>query len=89
MLPSVQDINELTDQDQAEKIAEKFAAIQNEYDPLESEKIHVPKFGDNEIPQFHPAQVWFVLSRLNINKSTVTGDIPARILKHIAAFIYL
>ena len=62
MLPSVQEINELTDQDQAEKIAEKFAAIQNEYDPLESEKIHVLKFADNEIPQFHPAQVWFVLT---------------------------
>ena len=87
VLPSVQDINELGDQEQAEIIAEKFAAIQNEFDPLKSEKIAVPEFADHEIPQFHPAQVWFVLSRLNVNKSTVPGDIPARILKHIAAFI--
>ena len=86
-IPTVQDIIQFSDREQAEKIAQKFASIQNEFEPLKSESIQIPEFAENEIPQFHPAQVWFVLSRLDINKATVPGDLPAKIIRHIAAFI--
>ena len=63
--PNVEEIRHCSDQDQAEIIAEQFAKIQNEYNPLKTEDICVPPYVDSDIPQFHPAQVWFALTKLN------------------------
>ena len=84
---NVEEISQLTDQQQAEKIAHQFASIQNEYEPLKTEDISVPPFVESDIPQFHPAQVWFVLSRINTNKATVPGDFPAKLIKQFAAYL--
>ena len=83
----VSEINHLPDQEQAELIATKFASIQNEYDALKTEDIEVPHFDESEIPYFHPAQVWFTLSRLSTNKATVPGDVPATLIKQFAAYL--
>ena len=64
----------------------KFASIPNQYNALATENIQIPPFNESEIPRFHPAQVWFVMSKLDTNKSTVPGDIPAKILKIFAAY---
>ena len=84
---NVDDISHLPDQQQAEIIAEKFASIQNEYEALNTEDISVPHFEDKDIPQFHPSQVWFALSRLDVNKATVPGDLPAKLIKQFAAYL--
>ena len=42
--PIVDDINHLSDQNQAEQIAEKFASIPNSYEGLETEDIFIPVF---------------------------------------------
>ena len=39
------------------------------------------------MPQFQPSQVWFALSRMDTNKSTVPGDISAKLIKHFAAYL--
>ena len=70
------EISHLPDQQQAEIIAEKFASIQNEYQSLKKDDIKVPHFEESEIPQFHPAKVWFALCRLDVNKANVLGDFP-------------
>ena len=44
-------------------------------------------FPVSDIPQFQPAQVWFALSRMDVNKATVPGDFPARLIKHFAAYL--
>ena len=85
--PLVDEINHLPDEQQAEIIAAKFASIQNEYEPLKTEDISVPYFEESDIPQFHPAQVWFVLTRLDMNKATVPGDFPAKLIKQFAAYL--
>ena len=84
---NVDEISHLTNQEQAEIIADRFAPIQNEFQALEKEDISIPHFAQNDIPQFHPSQVWFVLSRLDTNKATVPGDFPARLIKHFAAYL--
>ena len=84
---NVDEISHLTDQEQAEKIAQQFAAIQNEYSPLKTEDIQVPLFSENEVPQFDPAQVWLVLSKMKTNKATVPGDFPAQLIKLFAAYL--
>ena len=48
----VQEINHLSNKEQAEIIAEQFSKIQNEYSPLETTDIKVPYFSQSEIPQF-------------------------------------
>ena len=83
----VDEISHLTDQQQAEIIADKFASIQNEYEPLNTYDISVPHFEEEEIPQFHPSQVWFALTRLDTNKATVPGDVPAKLIRQFAAYL--
>ena len=83
----VDEISHLSDQQQAESIADKFASIPNGYQPLKTEDVNVPHFEADEIPHFHPSQVWFALSRLDTNKATVQGDVPARIVKQFAAYL--
>ena len=85
--PIVDEISHLTDQQQAEVIAEKFAAIPNSYQPLKTEDVNVPHFEASEIPHINPSQVWFALSRLDTNKATVQGDFPARLTKQFAAYL--
>ena len=85
--PNVEEIRHLPDQQQAELIAEQFAKIQNEYEPLQDGDISVPHFSESEIPRFTAAQVWFGLTKLSANKATVPGDVPARLIKHFAAYL--
>ena len=86
-IPIVDEIRDLSDQEQAEKIADKFAQIQNEYNPLQTEDISVPKFNQSEIPKFEVSKVWFALTKINTNKSTVPGDFPAILIKKFAAYL--
>ena len=83
----VEQISHLSDQEQAESIADRFCSIQNEYEPIKKDDICIPPYVESEIPQFHPSQVWFVLSRVDTNKSTVTGDFPAKLIKQFAAYL--
>ena len=48
----------LTNQEQSEIIADKFASIQNEYEALQTDDIIVPPFTQKQIPTIQPSQVW-------------------------------
>ena len=78
----INEISHLPGKTQAEKIADQFSSIQNEYEPLKSTDIIIPKFDIKYIPQFLPSQVWIKLLKIKGAKSTVLNDIPA-ILLHI------
>ena len=47
---NVQSLNNLPIADQAEKIADKIAAVRNEYEPLSSSDIILPKYNNEDIP---------------------------------------
>ena len=83
----VDNISHLSDQEQCELIADEFAKIPNEYSPLHTEDIHIPKFTEHDIPQFRPAQVWKKLSTMKTNKSTIAGDVPTKLFKYFAAYL--
>ena len=65
--PFVAEISEFSDEEQAEIIAEKFASIPNQYEPLKNGDVCGPNFSESEIPVFTQAQVWFALSRIETN----------------------
>ena len=83
----IQEIHHLSDQQQAEKIADYFSSIPNEYDELKSEDIKIPQFSTDEIVKFHVSQVWLQLTKIKTNKATVRGDLPARLIKEFAAYL--
>merc|ERR1711860_99160 len=80
----VEDIKELSDTEQMERIADKFAAVSNLYEPLRRDKINFPTFSVEDIPVISEQRVLEVLENLNVSKSTRKSDIPARILKRFA-----
>ena len=47
----VDEISHLSDQDQAEAIADSFSAISNEYQPIQKDDICIPSFSQSSIPQ--------------------------------------
>ena len=84
---TVQSISHLSDQQQAEEIANKFARVSQEYDPLDKNYITVPPFCESSIPVFTPQQVRQKLQSIKVNKSVPPNDIPPKILKLFAAEI--
>ena len=64
---NIDEISHLSDQDQAEKIADKFTSIPNQYEKLKTEDISFPPFTQEEIPQIEPSRVWVLLSQLKTN----------------------
>ena len=83
----VEEISHMTDEEQAEAIATSFAAISNEYEPINRDMIDIPPHCPSTVPQFKPYQVRRHLGRIKANKSTAKGDIPARIIKDFAQYL--
>ena len=79
----IPDINNLSDEEQAKRIADYFAEILNQYDQLRKEDIQTSPINEKDIPQFKPVEVWMLLSNLKTNKSTIHTDISVRIYKEL------
>ena len=50
---TVSDISHMSQEQQAEAMACKFAKVQNEYEPINFDEINFPSFSTAEIPFFH------------------------------------
>ena len=83
----IPEISHLSPDEQVEIIASKFAQIQNEYAPIDPYNIKIPQFSEEDVPQFSENEVWLELIKLNPRKSFIYGDVPPKVLKHIAAYI--
>lgn len=81
----IEEISHLTDKEQAEAIAKSFNAISQEYQEVKIEDIEIPDFPTERIPQLTPNIVQAYINKLKTNKSTVPGDIPAKILKEFSS----
>ena len=53
--------HELPEKEPAQKLADHFSAISNEYEPLKYEGIDIPPIEQFDIPQFKQVQVWMIL----------------------------
>ena len=80
----VEEIKNLSAQDQAEKIADKFSKISQEYGPLQEKDIIIPDYDINSAPKFHPSNVENHFLKLKTNKSVPEGDIPPKLIKMFA-----
>ena len=82
-----EEISDLSDQQQAELLADQFSGISNEYDPIKRDELIIPPGQMGQLPQFTPLQVLEHILKLKTSKSTVQGDIPAAIIKRHAEYI--
>ena len=53
----VDEISHLSDQEQAEAIADSFSEISNEYEHVKKDDIFIPPFSKSAIPQFTPQTI--------------------------------
>ena len=83
----VEDIRCLSGEEQCELIADKFAEVSNQYEPLQRGQVSFPIFSVSDIPVISEGKVLGVLKDLDSSKSTRKSDIPAKILKHFSAKI--
>ena len=81
----VESIKHLTDQEQAEVIADKFSRVSQEYEALNKDDIKIPHFDEESVPQFTPKDVQKHLENVKLKKSVPPGDIPPLLVKLFAA----
>ena len=79
----VQSLINFTDSEQAEIIADQFAAISNEYNPLKNEDIPA-ELQPSSCPKIEPMKVHKIITEMRTNTSTLLGDIPMKIIKEFS-----
>ena len=78
---SVEEICHLSKEDQAEKIADSFSSISQEYDKVNPVSIKIPPFKQEDIPVISVKTVEKCLEEINISKAKTKNYIPAVIFK--------
>ena len=82
----MEELSNKTDTEQAEAIAEFYAKISNEYDPIENDSIPKEAYKTElACPHFEEYQVYHKIMKMNARKSTVKNDIPMKIIKEFSA----
>ena len=80
------EIEMLTDQGQAEKNADRFWSVRQQFDAVNPNEIKIPKYDISSIPQFTHMEVMLKLKAINPKKAVPEGDIPPKILKTYAEY---
>ena len=80
---NVEELSGLTDDQQAEAIANKFESTANRYSPLEDSDVELPPIPEGSIPNISPAVVLKFLKKIKTTSSTVKDDIPAKVIKSL------
>ena len=75
----------LEDQQQADSIADQFESISNRYDPLLDSDVNLPFIPEGSVPKVEIEDVYKALVNINTKTSTVSNDIPAKVIKIFAA----
>ena len=83
----VDEINNLTDPQQAETIADNISSKSQEYDHLKNEDITIPYFTKSTIPHIRVTEVEEKIMMIKKKKSIANGDIPAKLIKVAAESI--
>ena len=82
---NVEQIMHLSAKEQANKIADNFAKVSNEYSPLHSSDIDLTQATNlKSTPVLAEHQVYEYLKRIKTNTATVKDDIPAKVIKEFA-----
>ena len=84
---NIEELNQLSKEEQAEIIANEMSKVRNKYEPLNINEINFPHYNKQDIPIVSVNTVENHFKRLKINKATTINDIPPKILKLSAPHI--
>ena len=76
----IDELNGLSDEAQAEKIADHYASISNEYEPIRDEDFPAYINAKLSPPKISSAKVVKVIKTMNKQAAAVPGDLPIRII---------
>ena len=79
----VEELMGLPSKVQAQTIAEKFAEISNQYQPLRTQDVILPN-ESAPAPLFEPYQIYEKIKKMNKKASTIIGDIPWKIISEFS-----
>ena len=84
----VQELAGLPVEEQVENIADKFSEISNLYNPLKREDIAFQQISNKkDPPRVEPYDILRQIKKSKMKASTVTGDIPMKLIKAVDVFI--
>ena len=81
---NIEEICHLSDQAQAEVIADSFSKISSQYEPIDAEKLTLLPENEKPIPVIESHEIYEYLKKIKTNTATVKGDVPAKIIKEFA-----
>ena len=76
----VEELSGLSDQDQAERIADHYASISGQYEPIRPEDFPEYKSMDCKPPKISVSKVVKVIKSMNKKAAAVPGDLPIKII---------
>ena len=77
----------LSNMEQAERIADHYSAISNQYEQIKSEDFKEyfnPIRGGKPVPTIEPRKVHQIIHKMNKNAATVQGDIPIKLISEFS-----
>ena len=81
----IEELSGLPDQSQADKIAEYYAKVSNEYKPLSDDDISPDLYRtDQNPPHIEPYQMYQKIQKMSTRKANIKGDIPMKIIKEFS-----
>jgi hypothetical protein len=85
---NVLSLNDLPHDDQAEKIADSFAQVSNEYEPLKSEDIDINQAKNSKpFPWITRKKICHKIRKMKAKTSTVIDDIPWKIVAEFSSYL--
>ena len=84
----VESLSNLSTSTQAEKIADSFAKVSNEYLPLKSEDIDLNQAANvKPFPWITPSKIHQKIHKMKSKTATVIGDIPWKVIMEFSPFL--
>ena len=80
----------LDDQEQAERIADHYSSISNQYDPVRTEDFpdYINPIGQRApVPKIEPLKVYQTIMKMNKNAATVPNDLPIKLITEFSVEI--
>ena len=85
---NVLSLNDLPHDDQAEKIADSFAQVSNEYEPLKSEDIDINQAKNSKpFPWITRKKICQKIRKMKAKTSTVIDDIPWKLVAEFSSYL--
>ena len=79
---TIESFSDITDEVQVEMIADSFEKISKQYDPLSADSFPSGIMESSKtFPKLEQFQVYQVIMSMKTKASTITGDIPMKIIK--------